>query len=998
MTRHLVRFGLYLVIGFVPFGVALAQTPSKEYIRVNGRVLAIENQTPSACQGVSATLPLRNTGLDLNGNVITVIGAIDPTWKLISNPANYGGPSFDQVGMTTIAPATGVAAYIRQVGVLEALPGYYVYRQRLDLSCHDPATAILAGTVSADEFVTIYVNGKAVTGELNSAFQDLSFNIQNSPHFVKGWNDIDFVVRNGGIIPNTTGVRITFTTRTATPTPGNQGEKMELTSTSGNRTGGSSIAIGSDRAVNWSVDGSHSGSWTPSSGNSTTYTAANVLANFMVVSLKAVSQSNSATIAFKPLYFNASPTNVSTFVSGSSTLPPSTLVSAQTFNVALAFQNTGTTTWTAGTYSVASENGINWGTNNASLASNISPGATATFNLTLTAPTVASAQAVAFRWRMRDASNTFFGAVASQSTTISSSNIQISLSPTGVQLGYGTTRTYTITATGLVAGQNRTINLSRSSTNAAYQGSLSATSVTLSGTGATGSATFSYTAQACGQFCASPAPVITITATSVQDTSRTAVDQFSLTLPVQTLSSTMTSSGKQATLNITVSDPNTDTQITWAEFVLSPQSGSNGLPAGESCRFRVNRTGGQFQAGLDNSSGTSNYVYGTFGGGTLEHPGDPNPNACRILLGSSTGTVASGKTWNITLKVENLKMSGTRYLRGRTFSGPNSLPAPDSFLGPTWTLGALPAITITNSQNVAIPVIAEGQNLNLYMQVANLCPGCKAKFRLVQQSEGSLTSVANPSGYSAQANFAATSNAGSDRDIFIVPTIYLNESAWQNEDATQTDCNEDTCLATPYRIRVTSSFSSANLPSFPNTNPFVGSGTNPQPINATLTANGTTSHLIQFAVQNGPYDALATNPNAIDEFNFNINRKFTQSGLAQDRAGGCQLEFVISAGSFNKNYKLYLKADNGTSDAGSILGTFPETATGSISNSQCKVEIGSGIGTYAQTSPTNPTLLGFGIKITFFPSFSGERYVFMQSKRVNNAWTGWQYRGSINLQ
>jgi hypothetical protein len=343
-------------------------------------------------------------------------------------------------------------------------------------------------------------------------------------------------------------------------------------------------------------------------------------------------------------------------------------------------------------------------------------------------------------------------------------------------------------------------------------------------------------------------------------------------------------------------------------------------------------------------------------------------------------------------------MTGTRYLRGQTYAGATSIPAPDSFLGPTWTLGALPAITITNSKNVALPVIAEGQSLDLYMQVANLCSGCKAKFRLVQQNEGSLSSVSNPAGYSAQANFAATTNAGTDRDIFVVTTIYLNQTAWQNEDATQTDCNEDTCMASPYRIRVTSSFSSTNLPSFPITNPFVGSGLNPQPLNAIVTANGTTSHLIQFAVQNGPYDALATSVNAIDEYYFNINRTFTQSGLAQDSAGGCQLRFAIFTGSANKNYFLYLKGDSGASDVGSIFGSLPETATGVLSNSQCKVEIGSSIGTYAQTASSNPTVLGFGIRVTFFTPFSGERYVFMQSNRVNNGWTGWQYRGTMNMQ
>lgn len=131
----------------------------KELIRLNGRVVAIENA--SSCSTAVSTLSFRSTGH--NGSLLTD-GSVDPNWKMVSNPSTYGGSSGTDAIVTSglTGGATASAKYVSAVaGAGSVPPGAYVFRQMLDLSCHNPVTAVLAGNVIADDQVQIFVNGVA---------------------------------------------------------------------------------------------------------------------------------------------------------------------------------------------------------------------------------------------------------------------------------------------------------------------------------------------------------------------------------------------------------------------------------------------------------------------------------------------------------------------------------------------------------------------------------------------------------------------------------------------------------------------------------------------------------------------------------------------------------------------------------------------------------------------------------------------------------------------
>jgi hypothetical protein len=70
---------------------------------------------------------------------------------------------------------------------------------------------------------------------------------------------------------------------------------------------------------------------------------------------------------------------------------PSAMTVGQAAAVSLVFNNTGTTTWSPGTYMLTSLNpsgNSTWGLNQVQLASAVAPGGNATFNFNITAPTV----------------------------------------------------------------------------------------------------------------------------------------------------------------------------------------------------------------------------------------------------------------------------------------------------------------------------------------------------------------------------------------------------------------------------------------------------------------------------------------------------------------------------------------------------------------------------------------------------------------------------------
>jgi hypothetical protein len=113
-------------------------------------------------------------------------------------------------------------------------------------------------------------------------------------------------------------------------------------------------------------------------------------------------------------------TNGASFVSQN---VPASIVASQTGNVSVTMMNSGSTTWAAGTYFLGSQNpagNTTWGLSQVSLASSVAPGASTTFNFTVTAPSVAGTYN--FQWQMMQGS-TYFGAM--------STNVSVSVTSGG---------------------------------------------------------------------------------------------------------------------------------------------------------------------------------------------------------------------------------------------------------------------------------------------------------------------------------------------------------------------------------------------------------------------------------------------------------------------------------------------------------------------------------------------------------------------------------------
>jgi fibronectin type 3 domain-containing protein len=103
-------------------------------------------------------------------------------------------------------------------------------------------------------------------------------------------------------------------------------------------------------------------------------------------------------------------TNNAAFVSQS---VPASMTTGQTTSVTVTMNNSGTTTWSAGTYSLGSQNpagNANWGVSQVNLSSPVSPGSNAAFTFNVTAP--AAAGTYNFQWQMQQNGAGYFGGLS----------------------------------------------------------------------------------------------------------------------------------------------------------------------------------------------------------------------------------------------------------------------------------------------------------------------------------------------------------------------------------------------------------------------------------------------------------------------------------------------------------------------------------------------------------------------------------------------------------
>jgi hypothetical protein len=100
---------------------------------------------------------------------------------------------------------------------------------------------------------------------------------------------------------------------------------------------------------------------------------------------------------------------------------PATMTAGQSVPVSLTFNNSGTTTWSPGTYTLGSrspDGNTTWGLSQVALPQSVAPGGSVTFSFNVTAP--AAAGTYTFQWGMRQGSTYFGTSSPATSVTVTS--------------------------------------------------------------------------------------------------------------------------------------------------------------------------------------------------------------------------------------------------------------------------------------------------------------------------------------------------------------------------------------------------------------------------------------------------------------------------------------------------------------------------------------------------------------------------------------------------
>lgn len=99
---------------------------------------------------------------------------------------------------------------------------------------------------------------------------------------------------------------------------------------------------------------------------------------------------------------------------------PTSMVAGQTYSVSVSMKNTGTETWSSGTYDhLGSVNeSATWGVVRVNLPSDIPPGSIASFQFTVTAPKTAGSYTMSYQMVRDDGGAAWFGSAATQTITV----------------------------------------------------------------------------------------------------------------------------------------------------------------------------------------------------------------------------------------------------------------------------------------------------------------------------------------------------------------------------------------------------------------------------------------------------------------------------------------------------------------------------------------------------------------------------------------------------
>jgi len=164
-------------------------------------------------------ISLFNTGVDGSGALLTP-GDLDPHWTITSSAE----PSFITPGpaITTLDNlawfANGPDSNWISAGSGGAV-GTYVYETTFDLTGLIPATATISGEFANDNNLDDLLLNGVSTGIVGGVFGGFTaFAIGSG--FIAGVNTLEFVVFNGGTLPNPHGLRVELSgTANAIPEP-----------------------------------------------------------------------------------------------------------------------------------------------------------------------------------------------------------------------------------------------------------------------------------------------------------------------------------------------------------------------------------------------------------------------------------------------------------------------------------------------------------------------------------------------------------------------------------------------------------------------------------------------------------------------------------------------------------------------------------------------------------------------------------------------------------
>jgi hypothetical protein len=238
--------GLYIVL-FLP--ISIVRNASENDSRVPGKESQV-SQRPTRFILAAVLAAICLFGTKVMANTISTLyntgagvtsGNVDPHYTLASSPSGSGyngtvytlpqgtwplGSAWSGDDSTSSWDVPSVPSTVGKQYLWSNAVGNYTYQTTFSMAGFNPGSADISGQFESDNaLLDIYLNGHALysstTGE--GAMKSWTTFSLLDPYLIAGTNTLQFVVNNASDGPanwgNPTGLRVQFTTRSATPDP-----------------------------------------------------------------------------------------------------------------------------------------------------------------------------------------------------------------------------------------------------------------------------------------------------------------------------------------------------------------------------------------------------------------------------------------------------------------------------------------------------------------------------------------------------------------------------------------------------------------------------------------------------------------------------------------------------------------------------------------------------------------------------------------------------------